>query len=132
MVHNLLDASRLQAGSSASAPRLVNLLDNALRHGGSDQPVDITAVAGGESAKMEIADHGPGVSRELQERLFEPFQRLDDSTTTGVGLGLTVARGFIEAMGGAMVADRTPGGGLTMRLRLPLAGHGGDLPTKQA
>lgn len=110
----------------------MNLLDNALRHGGSDQPVDITAVAGGESAKMEIADHGPGVSRELQERLFEPFQRLDDSTTTGVGLGLTVARGFIEAMGGAMVADRTPGGGLTMRLRLPLAGHGGDLPTKQA
>jgi two-component system, OmpR family, sensor histidine kinase KdpD len=53
--------------------------------------------------------------------LFAPFQRLDDRSTTGVGLGLSVARGFIEAMGGAMAADQTPGGGLTIRLRLPLA-----------
>ncbi|MGN6189668.1 MAG: sensor histidine kinase [Conexibacter sp.] len=100
---------------------LVNLLDNALRHGASAQPVEIRAFVGGESAKLELADHGPGVSREQRERLFEPFGRLDDRGSAGVGLGLTVARGFLEAMGGAMVADATPGGGLTMRLRMPLA-----------
>jgi K+-sensing histidine kinase KdpD len=100
---------------------LVNLLDNALRHGASEQPVEVRAFAGGESAKLEISDHGRGVSREQRERLFEPFGRLDDRSTAGVGLGLTVARGFLEAMGGALVADATPGGGLTMRLRIPLA-----------
>ena len=100
---------------------LVNLLDNALRHGASEQPVEIRAFAGGESATLEIADHGRGVSREQRERLFEPFGRLDDRSTAGVGLGLTVARGFLEAMGGALVADATPGGGLTIRLRIRLA-----------
>jgi len=100
---------------------LVNLVDNALRHGASEQPVEIRAFAGGESAKLEIADHGPGVAPEQRERLFQPFGRLDDRDNAGVGLGLTVARGFVEAMGGAMVADATLGGGLTMRLRIPLA-----------
>ena len=100
---------------------LVNLLDNAVRHGSSDRPIELVAFAGEESAKIAIVDHGPGVSAEHEQRLFEPFERLGDRTSSGVGLGLSVARGFIEAMGGWMAADRTEGGGLTMRLRLPLA-----------
>ncbi len=115
------DLPLLQADPGLLERVLVNLLDNALRHGGDHGPIEITAFAGGETAKIEIADHGPGVSAEQRERLFEPFQRLDDTRTDGVGLGLSVARGFIEAMDGAMAADRTRGGGLTMRLRLPLA-----------
>jgi K+-sensing histidine kinase KdpD len=101
---------------------LVNLLDNALRYGQADSAVEVHAFAGATSAKVEIVDHGPGVAAAQRERLFEPFQRLDASTDGGVGLGLSVARGFVEAMGGAMVADQTTGGGLTMRIRLPLAG----------
>jgi K+-sensing histidine kinase KdpD len=101
---------------------LANLIDNALRYGGDDPAVQVTALAGSSSAKLEIIDHGPGIAPEQRERLFTPFQRLDDrSTTNGVGLGLWVAHGFAEAMGGALVADSSPGGGLTMRLRLPLA-----------
>jgi two-component system sensor histidine kinase KdpD len=100
---------------------LANLLDNALRHAGDSGPIQITAAAGAESAKLAIIDHGPGVSPTERERLFAPFQRLDDRSTGGVGLGLSVARGFAEAMGGALVAHQSPGGGLTMRLRLPLA-----------
>jgi K+-sensing histidine kinase KdpD len=100
---------------------LANIIDNALRYGASEQPIGIAAFTGAENVKIEIVDHGPGISTGEQERLFEPFRRLDDSSTNGVGLGLTVARGFMEAMGGAAVADTTPGGGLTMRLRLPLA-----------
>jgi K+-sensing histidine kinase KdpD len=98
---------------------LVNVIDNALRHGGG--PVEVHAIAATENAKLEIVDHGPGVAADQRERLFAPFQRLDDGGTPGVGLGLSVARGFVEAMGGAMVADQTGGGGLTMRMRLPLA-----------
>jgi two-component system sensor histidine kinase KdpD len=101
---------------------LANLIDNALRHGANDAPVRVTALAAASSAKLEIIDHGPGISAAQRERLFIPFQRLDErSTTNGIGLGLWVARGFAEAMGGALVADSSAGGGLTMRLRLPLA-----------
>ena len=100
---------------------LVNVLDNALRHGHGSSPVEIIAKPGAESAKLEVVDHGAGVTDEQRAELFEPFRRLDDSSTDGVGLGLSVARGFVEAMDGAMAADTTPGGGLTLRIRLPLA-----------
>jgi K+-sensing histidine kinase KdpD len=99
---------------------LVNLIDNALRHGGDS--VAIVATAGAENAKIAIIDHGPGVAPEQREAMFVPFHRRDDrSAESGVGLGLAVAKGFTEAMGGALIADGSSGGGLTMRIRLPLA-----------
>jgi two-component system sensor histidine kinase KdpD len=104
---------------------LANVLDNSLKHGASDEPVEVVAHAGAESAKLEIIDHGRGIDHEQRGRMFEPFQRLDDRGPDGVGLGLSVARGFVEAMDGAMVADKTPGGGLTMRIRLRVASAGG-------
>ena len=103
---------------------LVNVLDNALGHGASDQPVEVHAHAGSGNAKLEIVDHGQGLDMEGRARLFEPFQRLDDRDSSGIGLGLSVARAFVEAMDGAMVADATPGGGLTMRIRLHSASSG--------
>jgi two-component system sensor histidine kinase KdpD len=98
---------------------LVNVIENALHHGASAEAVEIRAVAGGESARLEVVDHGPGVAAGSESEIFEPFHRLEDRD--GVGLGLAVAHGFVEAMGGAMVADSTDGGGLTMRIRLDLA-----------
>lgn len=99
----------------------VNLIDNALRYSG-ERPVQVSARAGAGRAEVEVVDHGHGVPAAQRETLFEPFQRLDDrSTVSGVGLGLSVARGFMEAMDGALTADRGPDGGLLMRLRLPLA-----------
>jgi K+-sensing histidine kinase KdpD len=115
------DLPLVQADPGLLERVLVNLLDNALRHGHAERLVEVRAAAGTQSAKLEVVDHGPGVAAEHRERLFEPFQRLDDSGDGGVGLGLSVARGFVEAMDGAMVADQTGGGGLTMRIRLPLA-----------
>ena len=116
------DLPLVQADRGLLERILANLVDNALRHGGDDPAVQVTALAGSSSAKLEIIDDGPGIAPEQRDRLFTPFQRLDDrSTTNGVGLGLWVAHGFAEAMGGALVADSSAGGGLTMRLRLPLA-----------
>lgn len=109
----------------------VNLIDNALRYSG-ERPVQVSAHAGGGSAKVEVLDHGHGVPVAQHQRLFEPFQRLDDrSTVNGVGLGLSVARGFMEAMDGALTADHGPDGGLLMRLRLPLATTGSQIPVDE-
>jgi two-component system sensor histidine kinase KdpD len=72
---------------------------------------------------VAVVDHGPGVEESDWARMFIPFQRLHDrSTDLGVGLGLAIARGFTEAMGGTLTPTHTPGGGLTMTLVLPRAG----------
>ena len=125
------DLPRVNADPGLLERVLANVIDNSLRHAGDSGPVQIEAIAGASSAKLLIVDHGPGVPVEDRERLFAPFQRLDDRRSgSGVGLGLWVARGFTEAMGGVLIADGSQGGGLTMRLRLPLAAAG-ESPTRQ-
>jgi two-component system sensor histidine kinase KdpD len=102
---------------------VANLVDNALRHGGG-APVVLRASTYGGRAELRVVDSGPGVPKKARERLFAPFQRLGDrDATTGVGLGLSVARGLTEVMGGTLIAEDTPGGGLTTVVSLPIAGH---------
>ncbi len=97
---------------------LANLIDNALRYA-PDGPVRVTAGRFGDRALLAVADEGPGVPRGAENRLFAPFQRLGDrDNSTGVGLGLAVARGFVEAMGGTITATDTAGGGLTIEIDL--------------
>ncbi|MEV5836043.1 sensor histidine kinase KdpD [Nocardia sp. NPDC052112] len=99
---------------------LANLIDNALRHSTRDTPVRVTAERDGDRVSIAVVDVGPGIPPGTEEQLFEPFQRLGDrDNTTGVGLGLSVVRGFVEAMGGTVHAEPTPGGGLTMIVDLP-------------
>jgi two-component system sensor histidine kinase KdpD len=100
---------------------LANIFSNALRHSPPTQPPVLRARPHGETVLLEVVDHGPGVpDNQLKQRIFEPFQRFDDRNA-GVGLGLAVAKGFAEAMGGSIVAVDTPGGGLTIRVTLPVA-----------
>ncbi|WP_234713044.1 MULTISPECIES: sensor histidine kinase [Mycobacteriaceae] len=97
---------------------LVNVIDNALRYGG-DNPVRVNAGRVGERVLITVADEGPGIPRGAEEQLFAPFQRLgDQDNSTGVGLGLSVASGFVTAMGGTISATDTPGGGLTVVIEL--------------
>ncbi|HWH30729.1 MAG TPA: ATP-binding protein, partial [Mycobacteriales bacterium] len=104
------------------AERVVaNLADNALRHSGKGANVLITASSRGSEVTMSVVDNGHGVPAALRAELFRPFQRLGDRSPGGLGLGLSVARGFAEAMGGALEPDETPGGGLTMHIRLRTA-----------
>lgn len=97
---------------------LVNVIDNALRYA-PDGTVRINAGRVGDRVLINIVDEGPGIRRGAGDQLFEPFQRLgDNDNTSGVGLGLSVARGFVEAMGGSIAVADTPGGGLTVIVEL--------------
>ena len=99
---------------------VANIVDNALRHG-RGCPVTLRGSAHADRVELRIVDTGPGVPRGQSDRLFAPFQRLGDRQPGGLGLGLSVARGFTEAMGGTLTADDTPGGGLTIAVSLPSA-----------
>ena len=100
---------------------LVNLIDNALRYS-RDGLIRINAGRIADRVLLNVVDEGPGIPRGAADRLFEPFQRLGDrDNTTGVGLGLSVARGFVDAMGGTITATDTPGGGLTVIVDFPAA-----------
>lgn len=100
---------------------VANLLTNALHHTPPDSTIQLIAGALDGSVELRVIDRGPGVSPDHREQIFRAFQRLGDSSGSGVGLGLAVARGFVEAMGGSLDAEDTPGGGLTMAIRMPAA-----------
>jgi two-component system sensor histidine kinase KdpD len=99
---------------------LANVLANAWRFNPhSASPVRVDAAALGNEVHLRIVDHGPGIARERRRQVLEPFQRLgDERTGDGVGLGLTIAQGFVAAMGGRLAFDDTPGGGLTVTIVL--------------
>ncbi|MCI4674772.1 sensor histidine kinase [Candidatus Mycolicibacterium alkanivorans] len=93
---------------------LANLIDNALRYA-PDSVVRVNAGRVADRILINVVDEGPGVPRGVEDQMFEAFQRLGDRNSKyGVGLGLSVAKGFVEAMGGTISATDTPGGGLTV------------------
>ena len=94
---------------------LANVIVNALNHSPAGARVRVVAGAAGDAVDVRVVDRGPGVPAGERERIFLPFQRLGDAGSgEGVGLGLAVAKGFVEAIGGEVEMEDTPGGGLTM------------------
>jgi two-component system sensor histidine kinase KdpD len=101
---------------------LVNLLANALRYAPAHSAPVISTSEFGDRVQLRVIDVGPGVPEERREEMFVPFQRLGDTdNTAGIGLGLALAKGFVEGMGGTLEAEDTPGGGLTMVVELAAA-----------
>ncbi|MFJ5806451.1 ATP-binding protein [Streptomyces sp. NPDC093093] len=100
---------------------VANIVENAVKYSPAGESVLVAASAVATRLEVRVVDRGPGVPDEAKDRIFEPFQRYGDAPGgAGVGLGLAVARGFLEAMDGTLTAEDTPGGGLTMVLSLPL------------
>ena len=99
---------------------VANLVDNALRHSPPDRPVKLATSQVGDRVQLRVVDYGPGVPDADKEQMFAAFQRLGDTQgRDGIGLGLAVAKGLTEALGGLLIAEDTPGGGLTMVVDLP-------------
>lgn len=100
---------------------VANLVDNALRHAPHEAPVVVALSAAGAAVRICVVDRGPGVDEQHKEQMFGAFRRLGDAEAReGLGLGLAVARGLTEAMGGSLTPHDTPGGGLTMVVELPV------------
>jgi two-component system, OmpR family, sensor histidine kinase KdpD len=100
---------------------LYNVVTNALRYAATS-PVRLTAAVLGEEIHVCTIDRGPGIPTALRSRVLAPFQQLgDDRSADGVGLGLSIAHGFVRAMNGTLSFDDTPEGGLTVIIALPIA-----------
>ena len=102
---------------------LANLIANALRYSPADQPPTLTAAARDGTVTVRVIDHGPGIPPDQRDHVFEPFQQLGDQHTSG-GVGLGPGRRQRLPRRRRRTAHRridTPGGGLTMRLDLPVA-----------
>ncbi|MFE9174730.1 ATP-binding protein [Streptomyces sp. NPDC007126] len=109
---------------------MANLVENAVKYSPDDRTVLVAASALADRVEVRVVDRGPGVPDDAKDRIFEPFQRYGDAPRgAGVGLGLAVARGFAESMGGTLNAEDTPGGGLTMVLTLRAVGSSGSPAT---
>jgi two-component system, OmpR family, sensor histidine kinase KdpD len=99
---------------------IVNLVSNAQRYSPAGSPPLVSGSSVPGRVELRVVDTGPGIPASELDHVFLPFQRLGDTdTTTGVGLGLAVSRGLVEAMGGTLEPEETPGGGLTMVVTLP-------------
>lgn len=99
---------------------LTNLLENATKYTPQGSPIDVSAVSRDGEVETEVADRGPGVAIEDAERVFEKFYRVREGEGGGVGLGLTICRGIINAHGGRIWVAPRDGGGALFRFTLPL------------
>jgi two-component system sensor histidine kinase KdpD len=101
---------------------VANLVSNALAWSPADIPIRVEGAVLGDVVVLRVVDRGPGIPIAERELVFEPFHRLGDrSGDTGAGLGLAIAKGFIEVTGGFLELDDTPGGGSTFTITLPTA-----------
>jgi two-component system sensor histidine kinase KdpD len=105
---------------------IANLLLNAALHTPSGTPIFLAAGLDRPRSRVyfTVADRGPGVPAAMRERLFQKFQRGDAARAGGLGLGLSIIRGFVAAQGGEVVVGENPGGGAVFTVYLPYAPHG--------
>ena len=100
---------------------LTNLVDNALTYAGNDFPIELAiALRGDREVLVSVIDHGGGLRKEELPHIFDKFYRSGGTRSAGLGLGLTLARGIVEAHGGKMWATPSNGGGLTVQFTLPV------------
>ncbi|MFA6287202.1 MAG: sensor histidine kinase KdpD [Opitutaceae bacterium] len=120
------DMPLFRADAALMEQVIANLLLNASLHTPSGTPIFLAAGVDTTRAQVffTVADRGPGLPSAMRERLFQKFQRGDAARAGGLGLGLSIIRGFVSAQGGEVVAGENPGGGAVFTVYLPFAPHG--------
>ena len=119
------DMPLFRADAALMEQVIANLLLNAALHTPSGSPIFLAAGVDTARARVffTVADRGPGLPAAMRERLFQKFQRGDAARAGGLGLGLSIIRGFVSAQGGEVVAGENPGGGAVFTIYLPFAPH---------
>jgi two-component system sensor histidine kinase KdpD len=111
--------SRVKADPALLERAVANIAENGLAWSPPGERVRVGASEAAGRVELRVVDRGPGIPKEGRQRVFEPFQRFGDRPRgEGIGLGLAVAKGFVEAMGGTIELEDTPGGGLTVCIAL--------------
>jgi two-component system sensor histidine kinase KdpD len=111
---------------------IINLLENATKYAPAGTSIDLSASAGDHEVVVEVADRGQGIPAGEEVRIFEKFYRAKPAREGGVGLGLTICRGIIEAHGGRIWAENRSGSGAVFRFTIPLTEEQPPLATEQA
>jgi len=100
---------------------MVNLLDNADKYSPAGLPIDIAVETTPFGLSIVVADNGPGIHEDLQQKVFDKFFRIhEESAQSGVGLGLAICRAIVEAHGGNIQVSNRRGGGAAFHLQLPI------------
>lgn len=110
---------------SAIEQVMTNLVENVLDHTPPATPIEISARVAGDHLVVEVADRGPGLPPGAEQRVFDKFFRVHSESAgprRGIGLGLAIARGIIEAHGGQIAATNREGGGAAFRFSIPVGG----------
>jgi signal transduction histidine kinase len=113
----MIDAGRIQQV-------LANLIDNAAKYSPAGSPILVSATTQAAGVTVGVHDHGPGISSEHAQKIFDRFYRIDDArirNTGGIGLGLAISRALVEAHGGRLWLDSVPGQGSTFYFSVPIA-----------
>jgi signal transduction histidine kinase len=121
------DLPLVEADKEGLEQALLNLVNNGLKYSGDDKYLRLDVVRSGDSVRIAVTDHGIGVAKREQKKVFEKFYRSEDSLvhdTKGSGLGLTLVRHIMQAHGGQVELDSTPGKGSTFTLVLPIVQKG--------
>jgi two-component system sensor histidine kinase KdpD len=112
------------ADARAVGQVLYNLLENAAKYSPDDSPIVLAASTADELIEISVVDKGPGIPVKMREQVFEKFYRLD-GRTRGLGLGLAIAKGIVEAQGGSIRIDNGDNGiGTRVVVSLPRAEDG--------
>jgi len=106
---------------------LVNLIENAVKYTPPGTPIVVTARAARDAVELAVTDSGPGIPANELDRIFDPFYRSPrNARVPGTGIGLAIARGFVEAHGGRIRVESRPGGGASFRFTLPVETADGE------
>jgi signal transduction histidine kinase len=113
----------MKVDREAIARSVLNLVNNSLKYSQDRKHISVNLYPDSESVKLEVADHGIGIPSEEQNKIFEKFYRVGDPlvhNTKGSGLGLSLVRHIVQAHGGEVTVDSTPGRGSVFTISLPV------------
>jgi two-component system sensor histidine kinase KdpD len=113
------DVPKLYVDPVQTGQALRNILENAAKFAPRNSEIRITAAGWRDAVELRVSDRGPGIPEGERAAVFEEFYRGGDHRVDGTGLGLAIARALVEANGGKIAVEQTPGGGATLVVRLP-------------